>query len=448
MGLFANQPGIRFFRRALESAQECPEGEGAEQDKRIRLALGELLVSTGQYDEAAQHLEAALTLAQVEPDPLAQARACRFLGRSCELQGQYTQSVIWLEQGLAASERLDSAEEAEISLIAGLVHLRQGAYDKTWALCERSLAIANKLGDAAVRARTYNLMGYVQLRLGEITALDRFRQSLVQYEKLENVYGQATSLNMIGFSLRCQGQWTLADEQYQKSLALFRQMGDFYNQVGVLNNLGELARKQGRLEVALDYYRKALGLLEHTGGSSWLFGLLGMNMANAFIRLAQLTKATLELEKARDLFEQAELRDLLPELHSLFAEVAFARGDLDRAEEIGHHSVELARDLKMRREQGHNLRIMGEIAQAKQELDCAKKTLSESHAILCEVDDIYERTKARLSLAHLQLEIGELDTATAGLDECELTFSKLGARLDLDRVTELRKRLPYPVSKR
>jgi ATP/maltotriose-dependent transcriptional regulator MalT len=222
-------------------------------------------------------------------------------------------------------------------------------------------------------------------------------------------------------------------------------MGDFYNQVGVLNNLGELARKQGRLQVALDYYRRAIGLLEQTGGSSWLFGLLDMNIANAFIRLGESSKATLELEKVRDLFQQAELRDLLPELHSRFVEVDFLRGDLDRAEEIGRRSLELARDLKMRRKEGHNLRIMGEVAQAKKELDSAKKTLSKSHAILCEVDDIHEKSKARLALAHLQVQLGELDPAAAGLDKCEMTLTRLLALLgQANRLNlELPRKLPW-----
>ena len=90
-----------------------------------------------------------------------------------------------------------------------------------------------------MRARTYNLMGIVDRRRGDgEAAINRFRQSLAQYEYLQNVYGLATSHNLIANGLFMQGQWRESDDHYRQSLALFTQMGDLYNQVFVQQQPG------------------------------------------------------------------------------------------------------------------------------------------------------------------------------------------------------------------
>ena len=86
MRLYANRQSIEFFQRALQSAQALPDGDTAEERKRIHLALGELLVSIGSYDAGGEQLLAALALAQTQGDREFEARACRWLGRSHELR--------------------------------------------------------------------------------------------------------------------------------------------------------------------------------------------------------------------------------------------------------------------------------------------------------------------------------------------------------------------------
>jgi len=437
--LYANQQGVDFFQKALRSAEVLPETETAAARTQIHLALGELLVSTGQYDDATKHLQAALSLAQAQGDSEAQAKTYRWLGRSHELRGEFAVALRWLEQGFQVLSGRASLEGAEIALIAGLINIRQGQFDEARRYCERSLHVAQILNDPAVRARTYNLMGIDDLRRGDSTAaLERFAQALAQYEQVQNVYGQATSHNLLANGYFQRDNWALADSHYRTSLDLFMQIGDTYNQVLVNNNLGGIALKQERPADALGYYQRALRLLEQIGGSLWVIGALHMNSGHAQLRLRQLEQADVALRTALAYFEQSQQRDFLAELYGLMAEAAWMRSDDDAAKGHGLRSLELAREMEMPLEAGHALRILGEIAHACGELAQADAYFVEGHRTLVEAGDEYESAKVCLAQARLYAAQGRQESALAAIDEAEPVFRRLAVGAQLEEIAAIR----------
>jgi len=439
--LHANQQSIDFFQKALKAAEELGEAGTALYRQQAHLALGELLLSTGQHSRAEEHLAKALALAESAGDRDAQACCCRWMGRLHEQLGQYAPALEWLERGFGFLAGQVSAEEAELSLIAGLINTRQGNFERAWALCQRSLAVARSLGDLAIEARAYNLMGIVELRGYGKTAVERFTQSLALYEQLGNVYGQATSHNLIANGYFALSDLSKADEHYRQALDLFTQIGNIYNQVLVNNNLGGIALKQGRLDEALGYYQRAARLLEQTGGSQWVFGALHMNIGHTQVRRGELDEALVKLREAEACFERSQVRDLLPELYGLFAEALFLKGDPAGAKSFGERSLELARELEMPREEGHNLRILGEIARAEKRFEEARGYFKVSYEILAGAGDEYESARVQLSFARLYLERGEPQGALQALAQCEPVFARLEARLDLAEAREIGQRL-------
>jgi tetratricopeptide (TPR) repeat protein len=437
--VYANQQSLDFYQNALRSAEELPQTDTVSQRHDIHLALGELLVSTGQYEAAYVQLEEAISLAQVLGKHASEARACRWFGRAHELRGEYDPALEWLDKGFNLLAHEKSTEEAELALIAGLIKSRQGDYKQALAFCQRSLGVAAQLDDASVRARTFNLMGIIDRRRGRSdTALRRFQQSLDEYEQLGDVYGQATSHNLVANGHFMRAQWNEADHHYRQSLEMFAQIGDSYHQVLVSNNLGGIALKQGRLDQALDHYERAINLLEQTGGSLWVIGALHMNLGNTLVQRRELDKAVQQLQMAHDRFEQASVRDLLPELFGLFAEAALLQGNTQEAEKMGRRAVDLARELEMPCEEGHNLRILGQIAQADQRFAQAEQHYVDSYAVLQEVKDPYECAKTQLSLAELYAMLGQTGYAEKALDTCEQAFRLLDASLDLDKASSVR----------
>jgi predicted ATPase len=440
--LHATQQGIDFYQKALQSAQHLPDDQSLQERTQIHLALGELYISTGQYEPATEHLALAIELAKAQGDSETQAQACRWYGRAYERQGDYAQALSWLENGFSALSGSTSLEEAELSLVAGLINVRQGNYAKALELCERSLQVGTTLSDIAVQARTYNLLGIVDLRRNSGSAIEKFEQSLRQYEEIGNVYGQATCHNLIANGYFAKGDLTLADLHYRQSLDMFIQIGHVYNQVLANNNLGGIAVRQGRLDAALGYYQQGLRQLQQIQGSLYVFSWLHLNMGNTLLQRNELDSAAMELQQALDYVDRTQARDILPELYGLFAELHWRQNDLEAAERHGLRSIEVAQELTMPREEGHNLRIMGEIALTRGELPRAQEYLQSSLQILREADDDYECARTQLALSQLLLAQHKYEDGLKTLDQCSEIFERLQASFDLRRVKSIRERFP------
>lgn len=439
--LHANQQSMDFYNKALRCTAELPENETNDQRKLIHLALGELMISAGDHDAALAHLDEALTLTVLSGDIEAQARVFRWYGRSFELRGNFDQALDWLDKGLEVLKGHVSSEEAELLLTAGLIHQRQGQAERTRALCERSLEVARQLGQAALQARAYNVMGMVDLRTHPRQAIEKFQLSLSQYEQLGNILGQANSHNLIANGHFAQNEWALADQHYRSALDLYTQLGNLYNQVLVSNNLGGIALKQGRFEAALAYYQRAVRLLQQTGGSLWVFGALYLNTGHVYIRLNQITEALKNLDMAKNYLDRAGVRELLPELYGLFAEATWLQENLQAASEYGQSSLELARELSMPREYGHNLRIMGEIYRAQAKTTQALECFQKGYDILVEAGDEYESAKIRFSQARLLEAEKQWQSAFQACSASEAVFARIGNQSDLAEARQLRQAL-------
>lgn len=108
----------------------------------------------------------------------------------------------------------------------------------------------------------------------------------------------------------------------------------------------------------------------------------------------------------------------------------------------GLQSLQYARELEMPREEGHNLRIMGEIALAQGQIDPAENYLQESYTILNQANDEYESARTQLALVQVSLAQHEYAQGLALLDLCTVTFERLQASLDLANVQNIRASFP------
>ncbi|NTU65013.1 MAG: AAA family ATPase, partial [Chloroflexi bacterium] len=85
--LFANHEAIDHFTKALHCAEQLPADETAIQRLSIHTALGELLITIGQYDQALEQLSTAHILAVERKNVDGTAHVCRWLARLYELRG-------------------------------------------------------------------------------------------------------------------------------------------------------------------------------------------------------------------------------------------------------------------------------------------------------------------------------------------------------------------------
>ncbi len=430
--LYALQEAIDHYQQALQLAGRLDQRESLEQRQTIHAALGELLTITAQYEQALPHLDEALELAEACRNPDAQAHACRWLARWHELCGEYPPALDWIQRGLETLGGRETGEAAELLLIAGLIHTRQGDYENALTECQNGLRIAEKLGEVSAQARAYNLLGHIARLRGQRTAaVEHFQRALDLYQRINDLHGQALARNQIANASFDMGRWREAEESYCEARVIFDKLGDAYNRAIADNNLGGILRNQGRLREAQMFYEEALHTLEQIGGSAWMLGVLHMNIGATLVRKGDLATAHQHLRTSQGYFWQAQSRDFLPELHRYFAEAALCAGELGEAEMHGQQALELARELTMRGEEGSSLRVLGELAIAQGRWDLAQERLQQSIAILDEVGDEYERARGQLALARACHAQGNLTAGRAALEQCILTFEQLGADMDL-----------------
>ncbi len=439
----AYHAAIDHFQKALAAAENASDEGILDQRLAAHLALGELLTTTSQFEAARAHLAAARSLATERGDPDRQVRSYRWLGRNYELSGDYPSALESIQAGMALLGERETSEAAEMLLIAGLIHTRQGDTDGALHYCQNAIRIATPLGEITALARAYNLLGIITRRQGmSAAAINHFQQAFDLYQQAGDIHGQALSHNLIANASFDLGHWHEADQHFRQASETFSQTGDAYNQFFVENNLGWIALNQGRLDEALAFYRDALRSLKSSGKSSpYLLGALHNSLGATHIRRSEAEAALQNLHDAQVYFEQGQVRDEnISELHCHYAEVALLSGDPAEAEAQGQLALSLARELAARAEEGKSLHVLAEAAQAARNSGKAEDWLRAGLLIFEEISDQYEGARCRLSLAGLLLLQERQAECLTEVDHCIEVFQRLGAELDLAAASALKEK--------
>jgi class 3 adenylate cyclase/predicted ATPase len=435
--LFANHEAIDHFEKALQCATQLAEEDTRRPRQEIQAALGELLTVTSQYERAEPQLVHSEDLAHELSDAEAQARACRWLAHLHELRGDYGLAFDAIQRGLNVVDQYPCTEAAELHLIAGIIHTRQGEASAALRECGIALAIAQQLNAIAVLARAYNLLGVIRLRDHSVLALADFQTALAWYEQIGDLHGQAKSHNLVANAASNLGQWHDADRHYRQARELFDQIGDVYYTAVTDNNLGDIAISQDRLDDAVQFFQRALQALERSGSSPYILGILHMNLGHTHVRRGEIDLAWPSLRSSRELFERAQARDFLPELERHCAEAALARNQWIEADQHIQHSLALADELGMRAERGQSRRVQGEWYLKQQQLSEAETILRQSLNDLEAVGNRYELARAQLLLAQVQMINGQITEAQSALQTCLIVFEALSAQREIDAARRL-----------
>jgi adenylate cyclase len=436
--LFANLQSIDHFRKALNSAGHLPEEDTLSQRQKINADLGELLLTIGEQEEALTRLHAALNLAEQLEDVEAQAHACRWIARSFELLGQYEPALEWIDRGLSVLADRITPSALELRLIGGLIYTRRGEYKVATEQALASLIAAQELGEQSIIARAHNLLGTIyRLRSRLPDSIKHTEEALSLYHEIGNLQGQALAQNSLANVYFDLGLWSEAENFYGEAGKIFSQLGNIYNRLLIDNNLGGIALNQGRLDDALHFYRRALQAIEQIGGSLWVTGGLHLNLGATYIRRHEIPVAFEHLNKSRELFEKAQVRDLLPEMHRRLAEAYIAQHEYEAARREAEESKSLATELAMTAEQGHALRVRGVVNTAQKQYDAAEADFIEAINLLKQIGDDYGLALTQLELARLYFQWNEFGRCHNLIDELLPTFERLGATIEVESARSL-----------
>jgi class 3 adenylate cyclase/tetratricopeptide (TPR) repeat protein len=444
---YANEAALAAFRRALEAAEE---GDRCGLDcsaARLRAheALGDLLAVVGEYDRALEHYAIARRLAEAEP-PASNLPAdlCRKTAEVYEKKSEYDTAFLWLRQGLEVLGCRESLSAARIYLLGAGLYRRQGRDEEAAGWCQRGMAIAQAVGGeeaTLVQAHALYLLGGIAERLGDnLQARQYCQESLSLYNQVGDVEGAARAYNNLANVYFNLGDWPAATEAYRQALAIEERVGDVYGQGRVANNLGEVLLYQGDLSGAMTAYRRSLEIWQRLN-VPYGVALLHNNLAAVLFRQGKWAEARAHLEESLARFQEIGAEDFLPELYRRLAEVDLGEARLQEALTHATASVEMARQHRMRLEEGIAARVVGEVRHRLREWEPALRELQDSLATLEALDVPYETARTLLSLARLYADLGQGEEARAAVARSVETFRRLGARLDMEEACGVEREL-------
>jgi eukaryotic-like serine/threonine-protein kinase len=352
-------------------------------DADARLALGELLIDTGQLDRARSVLE---TVARDDPQ----------------------NPAAWFLLGKAAIIGGDAAAAGDEYLV-------------------RALVIQNRLGNAEGRGEVLNALGIANERLGRLgQARDYYEQAVALRESAGDLRGVSASLSNLARLQMIDGDHASAREALQRGLAVRREIGDMQGVASLLNELGVLEEETGDYGAALERYREALRLHESLGGGRGV-AEAHTNLAFIYLMLGQYDSAQAFSERAQAAHRDAGNREWLMSTLLIDGELRLASGDWSAAGAALVAAMELSRELKNPFAEAAAQGGIGTLAWYQGRAGAALEAWNQARTILEPIGDTRGLVEYRLRSAEMLLALDLYDAARAHLAEAQTMLAEGGS---------------------
>ncbi|MEM7798908.1 MAG: tetratricopeptide repeat protein [Chloroflexota bacterium] len=431
--IFANNLALDHLKMAHQCIKQLKSPSNRSLQRDMFLLLGEVWLDTGENEKSEAALKKALAVTRHPDakDAAVQARILRFLARVHERHGDLNKSLEFIKPGKRLLEGQMHVELTELQLLEGLILSRQGELKQAQAICMDAIESADMMEDKNTTARGYTLMGHLSRMAGDgVSAVEYQEKALKLYIQTKNLHGEGIVQNQLANGFFQVSRWDDAAARYRRAIVIFDQTGNRYHRAFANNNLGQLYLYQGRFVEAQAEFESALQMLQKLGASQYVLGVVRMNLGAAALARNEFEASEEQFSIAESYFEEAGAREFLSELFRYKSLRAMKIGDLSTAREIILQSLQLAKELGMRQEEGIAWRVCADIAYRGGVREPAFEMINKSVEILSSLDDRFELAKSQLSMARLYM---NSDTSLAGknLRAALETFTELGANAQL-----------------
>jgi serine/threonine protein kinase/tetratricopeptide (TPR) repeat protein len=432
---FINQGQFKALRQLLE--RFTGEDLDAELWAAVNIARGQVysLLREGELARNS-YQEALASLTALPESPKARelnAYACRGMGELLEYEAPQ-EALEWLHRGLGALARANIHEEAALYMKIGSVQTGLGNFEAALNALERALELV-PAGVNWIRAGALTNLGNVYFYQGDSErATTCSLQALEISQQLNDYYQMLLLQSNIGIDKQIAGDWNGAVTDYQQAFALAEQLGSVAEQVRIESNLGLLYINRGDHELATAHLSHVLELARGYNLKEQLVHILS-NLADAHLRRGELETAKPLLAEAERLALELDSKYQLPEIYRGWARVQLANGQPGAALMNAERSVNMARDLGLELEEGISLRILGQTLIASDQTVPGVGALEQSLSLVSE--DVYEVARTKTEWGRYLVSDTDVDLGKSMLQQARDTFEELGAKRDLEVVTEI-----------
>jgi DNA-binding SARP family transcriptional activator/tetratricopeptide (TPR) repeat protein len=232
---------------------------------QLAWAVANFLYRQGHWQDFVAIQEVALDAAGRAGNRSRQAAAERFLGYALARMGRYEEAYEHLRAALDLHRDLDDpvGHAHSYSAISEAYFEPAGRYAEALDHSEQALDLYRLAGNRPGEASALDFIGWVQGRAGDYgSALVSCEKALTLHQELGNRQGEAATWHGLGYAHHHLGDHARAIDCYRHALALFRDLGDRYFEADVLANLADPYHATGDLAGARTCWQRALEILD------------------------------------------------------------------------------------------------------------------------------------------------------------------------------------------
>ncbi len=291
-----------IIQAALEAAFRA--GKQAELIRGVS-AFAPFLLLRGNYTQAERHVQRAYEVALSHDDRPSITSALLYKGEIASKQGLYTQAESSFKEGLALAHQVgDSDRTSALLRDLGWMTWKQGNYAQADAYLQEGLSIARQGGHLERISALLNTLGSVAASQGNYPLSETYQLEGLSIARQSGDREQICGLLLnLGVTAAEQGHDERAEAYLQEGLALARQIGHLEWTISLLLNMGEMSDDQGDYARAEGYYAEALPLARQTGQREWVSIIL-TNMGKLAQKQGNYSRAGAYLLESLDIAQQ------------------------------------------------------------------------------------------------------------------------------------------------
>ncbi len=234
-----------------DGAQPAPRS-GAARRVGVDEAIGDLHTLHGQYAKAIASYDSAAAAAN---GPTRAAIEHKLAGVH-HRRGQWVEAEQHYRAALAAP---DAGQQARVYADWSLAAHRRGDPIRARKLAEQGLTLARRARDDRALAQAHNILGILT---ADATHLER---SLELAERLGDTGARVAALNNLALARGRAGDSASAIALTAAALAACLELGDRHREAALHNNMSDLLRASGRREDAMRHLKRAVAIFAEIG---------------------------------------------------------------------------------------------------------------------------------------------------------------------------------------
>ena len=258
--------------KAIHCYYACLEiAEDTEKSTKLRV-LGKLSCmwsSIGQHDMMITCLKRQAENAENFND---KARAFEKIGIHFEQNGDYVQALEYQEKYLEVAKEMDDEhEQGQAYVNIANIHLAKGKYEEAIGKSKT----AERLGNTAVKATAYSVMGSAYTGLGQYKIAEDLHRKEMDIIEFDDRSGIAQANGNIGMALFGTGDYEKAVAHFRKQMGLAKEVRDKREEGRANENFGNYHAAIGECNEAMSYYNKSLEIAKEVNDKAGIGRLNG-----------------------------------------------------------------------------------------------------------------------------------------------------------------------------